>query len=280
MAGAEIVIRLVQYGAVLMLFGLGALPFHAGRAFSRPAAPILARALPPLGLAATLAALTWLTLDMAGDLSGLRDVALDMAAGQAMLVRAAVLAALLIPALARRPWAALGLSGIAAASLAFGGHAAGGEGTLGLLRLGADMLHLLAAGVWLGALIAFVTRAFEGMEAETFEALARFSGVGVGSVVVLAATGLANALWDSGGAPLAALATAWGRLLLLKLGLVGVMLALAALNRWRLVPALAQGGAPADRARLRLSLAAETLLGVAVLLLVSLLGQLSPLPDG
>lgn len=240
MAGAEIVIRLVQYFAVLMLFGLTALPLHAGRGLSRPAAPILARALPPLGLAATLAALAWLTLDMAGDLSGLRDVALGMAAGQAMLVRALVLAALLIPALARRSWAALGLSGIAAASLAFGGHAAGGEGALGLLRLGADMLHLLAAGVWLGALLAFVARAFEGLEAETVGALARFSGVGVASVAVLAATGLTNALWDSGGDFLAALATAWGRLLMFKLALVGLMLALAALNRWRLVPALAK----------------------------------------
>lgn len=52
----------------------------------------------------------------------------------------------------RRPWAALaGLSAGALASFAWTGHGVADDGVAGAVHLGADVIHLLAAGVWLGA---------------------------------------------------------------------------------------------------------------------------------
>jgi hypothetical protein len=77
------------------------------------------------------------------------------------------------------------------------------------------------------------------------------------------------------------IATGYGRLLFLKIGLFAAMLAIAAVNKFHLTPRLA--GAPARRALLRNSLA-ETVLGAGVLLLVGALGTMQPaahhhLPD-
>ena len=53
------------------------------------------------------------------------------------------------------------------------------------------------------------------------------------------------------------------------------MLALAAGNRWRIVPALERGEAGAD-ARLRRSLLLEMAVGLGVVLVVAMLGVLDP----
>src|SRR3546814_7577933 len=56
----------------------------------------------------------------------------------------------------RRPASALGslsvTAAIALATLAWTGHGAADEGLLGWVHLGADITHLLAAGIWVGAL--------------------------------------------------------------------------------------------------------------------------------
>jgi putative copper resistance protein D len=59
------------------------------------------------------------------------------------------------------------------------------------------------------------------------EVTARFSGLGVISVVVLLATGLLNT-WFLVGSPLALVGTTYGQLLLGKLGLFLAMVTLAA----------------------------------------------------
>jgi putative copper resistance protein D len=267
-AGAETGLRLVQYLAVLVLFGLTALPIRAGAL--RPLRTMLAI----LAFAASLASLGWLAWSLTGSFPGVADVVTATGAGMAAVVR------LMVLTLAIRPFrtgriAAL-LTGIAAVTLAWGGHAAAGEGSEGLLRLAADGVHLLAAGLWLGALAGFAIAAWRGPDPAEIQAMAHFSNLGTVLVGLLAATGLAGLLWNSGGQALAALSSAWGQLLVAKLGLVGLMLVLAALNRWRLVPALSAEAGSRAVARLRLSLTAEMSLGVLVLLLVSLLGVLPP----
>ena len=74
--------------------------------------------------------------------------------------------------------------------------------------------------------------------------------------------------------------TTYGRLLLAKLALFGAMLGLAAINRWRLTPALAAAGSdagawPAER-RIRLSIMLETTAAILILVLVAWLGTLDP----
>ena len=290
--------RLVLFVAVLGLFGTAALGIYAPTAFAmaRPRRAMIAAT--SAGAATTVLGLNLLAAQMTGALAGALDpgtlmtVATGTAAGIATLARFSVLAIGLVlmlcwKALARGPVAAMtGLFGVAAASLAWGGHAAASEGAIGVFRLTADILHLLAAGIWLGALLVFVhlIRRMDRDNANQVHAsLAQFAGVGSGVVAVLLLTGVINLGLALGWTHLTSIvAMLWGRLLLLKIALFAAMLGLAALNRFRLTPALGVGDAasvPAAEAALRRSLFLETACALLVIALVAWLGTLAPLPD-
>lgn len=282
MAGAEIVARLAQYGLLTALFGRAVMSLYAD---VDPPRPGLTAALAAGGALASLAGLLLLAVNLADDPailvspSGTWSMITAMGAGLAGLARLGLLVLLASVPPLRRPWPGRVLSGLALASLAWSGHAAAGEGAQGLLRLAADGLHLLAAGVWIGALAGFVALVRPGQDlTQGGRALAAFSGVGTACVAVLVATGLLNLFADTDGWPLAALGhSLWGVLLAAKLVLVAAMLGLAALNRFVLTPRLRASGPPGA---IRLSLALEFTLGLTVLLLVAILGRLSPLGDG
>jgi putative copper resistance protein D len=174
-------------------------------------------------------------------------------------------------------------AGAAVASLAWSGHAAASEGVLAAVRLGGDIVHLLAASMWIGALVLFLAMLASQRicEALTAAAFSRFAGTGTVLVLVLAATGIGNLLFLIGPWKWGILATLpYGRLLLTKLALFTGMLGFAGLNRFRLVPTLADGSsstrAHASRLPLSFSIATELVLGLAVLLIVSRLGLLDP----
>ena len=188
-------------------------------------------------------------------------------------VRLAILAALciLLAAAPARRGPALALSLAALAGLALVGHARSRPGLAGVAHVTADAIHLLTAALWTGGLPALlVVLARSDMDAP--RALGRFSGVAAPAVALLVTTG-ALASWLLAGSPLALGATAWGRLLLLKVALVAAMGALAALNRWRLARRLAEEGSAGG---LRLSIGAESALAVLVFAAVAWLGVLSP----
>src|SRR6478672_3493654 len=103
--------------------------------------------------------------------------------------------------------------------------------------------------------------------------LVRFSHLGVVVVCAIAATGVANTSRMLGTA-LPDLMSAYGRVLLAKVALFGLMLVLAALNRYWLTPRLAQQGTLL-RVLVR-TIALEQALAAAVLLAVSVLGLMSP----
>ena len=225
----------------------------------------------------------------------LSAVVSGMDLGKAAIVRAAaaLMAALLLVVLrpSRLSWsvaASLGL--IAAASLGWMGHGAVSEGPLGELHLASDILHAVAAAVWIGALIGFFgLLVARGRSAATNEALYgalhRFSGIGSVLVAVLVATGLINSWILVGPDRVESLwTTSYGQLLSLKLLLFLGMLALAAGNRFRLTPGLARANAAGSSEgalkTLRRSIALETLLGFTVLFLVAWLGTLAPPASG
>ncbi len=282
MAGGEIAARLVQYALLTVLFGLSAMSHYAD---VEPPRPRLTTALALGGALASLAGLLMLAVNLADDPailvspSGTWSMITAMGAGIAGLARLTLLILLAAVPPLRRPWPTRLLSGLALASLAWSGHAAAGEGGQGLLRLAADGLHLLAAGVWIGALAGFVALVRPGQNlANGSRALSAFSGVGTACVALLVATGLVNLFADTDGRPLAALGhSVWGLLLAAKLALVTAMLGLAALNRFVLTPRLRASGPPGA---IRLSLVAEFTLGMGVLILVAVLGRLAPLGDG
>lgn len=170
--------------------------------------------------------------------------------------------------------ASAAIGAAAAASFAWTGHGAAQEGPAGALHLAADVLHLLAACVWIGALFCLARLVCMRSPAAR-PGLVAFSGVGPATVAVLVFTGLVNGWFLVGPRNLGALwTTPYGLLLLIKLGLFAAMLGLAGLNRWVLTPRLG------DEGRLRASVLTETLLAVLVLGCVSLMGVLAPPAEG
>lgn len=167
-------------------------------------------------------------------------------------------------------------------SLAWAGHAIGGQGVEGLLHPAADVLHLIAAAAWVGALIPLALLLTAAKD-EAALGLARvvtlrFSTLGVVSVGTLFATGIVNSWYLVGGIA-EFTGTDYGRLLLVKIALFLGMVALAAVNRFHLTPAIAQAaGTAAQRAirQLRRNAAIEAAAGAIVIGIVAALGTLPP----
>jgi putative copper resistance protein D len=163
------------------------------------------------------------------------------------------------------------------------------EGTVGWVHLAADILHLVAAGAWTGALLGLVllvARPARRVDAThlalSYRALHGFGTVGTIVVTTLVVTGLINAWLLVGPGNVRALGTTlYGQLLLAKLALFALMLGLAALNRFRLTPRFEASIAASDHrgalGALRRSLGAETGCIIAILALVAWLGTLEPL---
>jgi putative copper resistance protein D len=175
---------------------------------------------------------------------------------------------------------------IALASLAWSGHGAMDEGSRRYWHFAMDILHLLAAGAWLGALVAFVLMAkINALKtAERIRllarAVARFEWVGAVIVVVITVTGVVNYLFIVGPKLDDLLLSTYGILLFIKVGLFAGMLVLAALNRFHLGPflerSLREGKYEVAANALRRSMAVELALAVLIVGLVAWLGTLSP----
>jgi putative copper resistance protein D len=195
------------------------------------------------------------------------------------------------PAARRRVRCALqsGIGAVALASLAWTGHGAADEGPRGLLHLTADIVHLLAAGVWVGALAGLLLLLAQTCSvgsdrtdriAAAHRALAGFATVGTVAVALILATGLINSWFLIGFANVGSLASSlYGRLLVLKLVMFAGMIGLAGLNRFKLAPAIkAREGALVSGAMrsIRRSVAFEASLALIVLGLVAWLGTLAP----
>ncbi len=173
------------------------------------------------------------------------------------------------------PFGALVLAAVYLASLAWAGHAGAGQGSDRWVQLVSDVVHLLAAGAWLGALPGLV-RLLGGVAAfdAAVQATRRFSTVGMASVGALILTGVINALFLVGSVP-ALVGTRYGQLLLAKLALVVLMVSLAAVNRLRLTPRLQALDAEARRL-LRRNAIVETAAGLGVVVIVGTLGVTIP----
>lgn len=113
----------------------------------------------------------------------------------------------------------------------------------------ADLVHVAAAALWfggLGALIALQRRRRQvGDVVGAAGAVARFSGAAGGVIVALVLAGGALGLIEVGGLH-ALTTTTYGRLLMVKVALVGVILALAGWNRFAFVPSVVGSGTDRD----------------------------------
>lgn len=110
--------------------------------------------------------------------------------------------------------------------------------------------------------------------------LTGFAGVGTAAVGALIVTGLINSVYLVGvSKALSLTASSYGVLLMIKLALFGLMVCLAAANRFRLAPLMACDAGQA-MPHLKKSLAIEFAMALAILAVVAVMGvQPPPLPS-
>jgi copper transport protein len=107
----------------------------------------------------------------------------------------------------------------------------GHESAPGILQTGARLLHVLGVSVWIGGLVMLVCVVFPRRRVDELVAvLPRFSALAASSVVVLTVGGLVLAV-DLVGTTGALPSTGYGRMLLAKVAVVGVLLAAASVSR-------------------------------------------------
>jgi copper resistance protein D len=189
---------------------------------------------------------------------------------------------ILLPAGRANLWLATAIFAASMASFAWTGHGGMTTGSSGLFHKASTIAHILAATMWLGALGLFLFRLLRsgrgtGNRQRTASLLSRFSGLGSLLVIILAITGSANTVFIIGPERLSgATGTGYGMVLAAKLVLFAGMLALAALNRFTLAPALARSPAEAQSTRLKAAIGVEMVLGFGVMTCVAVLGTLDP----
>ncbi len=194
-----------------------------------------------------------------------------------------VLAGLIEPAAARRrPAVAVGalVVGLAAlAGFAVEGHTRSQHPVA--LMFAFDVVHLAAGAVWLGGIASLVMAFRSEPDAPSLgAAVQRFSAMAVGAVavVVAAGTGMAIIVLPTFGD---LFSTGYGLALLVKVAIVGGVIALGAVNNRRLVPALkvapAVGAAGRPAARRLATVVVVELVGLlAVVGVTSVLVNRSP----
>ena len=304
MAEVLIVSRLLQFAAVIVVFGCGAFRLY-GLAFDTTTTS--ANALVTfdawfwrvtivgaiVALLSGVSLLLAVTANMAGSAAAALDpdtistVLFDTSFGRVwcwrLLFALLLIGACLAPLARRRMPAILILSLLLLVSLGWVGHAVEGQGMVRAVHQINQMVHLLAAGLWLGGLVPLTwllgrarSPSGAGWISVARDVVPRFSQMGYAAVALLAATGAINTLLLVGSVE-ALTGTPYGRLLGLKILLFLVMVVLALINRFRLLPRLRREPSPsAPVAALARSVLFEQVLGFAVLAVVSVLGTWPP----
>ena len=282
--------RLLEYGGTLVLVGAAWFPlFGLEPDQDWPKGLVAWRKglLAACALLSLIGGVLWLVLTAAamnGDaptkvsLATVESMITDTDFGRLWVGRLALNLALLVSVpWVRRGWWFPLLGTLLAVSLAGTGHAQAEDGGARLLHMGADAIHILAAGVWIGSLVMLAWLAARLPEAPVTEsALKRFSGVGQLAVAALIATGLINA-WYVVADSARLVSTRYGVLLDVKLLAFVGMIGLAALNRFYLVPRLAADvSRPRTIKALNRQILLEQLLAVVVIVVVSMLGVADP----
>jgi putative copper resistance protein D len=283
----NIILRFALYVDLLLLFGLALFGLYSFNALLR-FRPLL-RGMAVTGALLSVAGLVLMTRAMSGETQlaalwpHLQMMLLETDVGLAWALRMTALAIVVIrPSL----WPASLAGAIALASLAWSGHGAMDEGWLRFWHFLSDILHLLAAGAWLGALLALVLMA-SGRIGDTrlrllADAVKRFEWVGALIVLTVSVTGVMNYLFIVGPRLDGVLFGTYGLLLAIKVLVFAVMLVLAALNRFHLGPSLQQSLRDGQHLiaanALRRSVVMELALALLIVALVAWLGTLSPAP--
>ena len=297
------VLRIAQYALLMGLFGwsafwvLGLRSADLLRADRAPSLAVLAALVTPVVSAAlmlmSIAAMTGVpVVELNRPMIEAIIFGADM--GYAFIFRSGLLVAGLAAVLALRSHRpalvlAAGFYGSALVTLGWSGHAAATEGGLGLFHRLNNGIHLISAGLWLGAIGWFLVltfrchKDFDKTQAHAvLKAMHAFAPMGISLVALVAITGTINAHLIFGLPNVAAtLAAPYGVLLTIKVTLVAAMVALGAhharvsRDASRTVDHAAASPAP-RLAALRRTLLAELALGLLVTGVVAVFGTMSP----
>ncbi|MBJ2261289.1 copper homeostasis membrane protein CopD [Pseudomonas sp. Fig-3] len=299
----NVALRLALYLDLMLLFGLAVFGLYSFRGKERVSGTVLhfgslLSGAAVIGILLSMATFLVMTKNMSGAsdwaelFPHLEMMLSETEVGYSWMARMVSLAVVIIAASqsTRLPsaslWIATLAGSIALATLPWTGHGAMDEGARRFWHFAADILHLLAAGGWIGALAAFalmlsvragnpeqlvrvLTRALKGFETA--------GGFIVGTIIL---TGVANYLFIVGPTITEVVTSTYGILLLAKIILFAGMLGLATLNRFYLSPSLecsvSGGNYSVAVAALKKSVLLESTCAVVIVCLVAWLGTLSP----
>jgi copper transport protein len=176
---------------------------------------------------------------------------------------------------AERPTFVLALAGVLAGLLSavvttLGSHAASAAGTTGLPTW-VNLVHILAAAVWAGGVVAFLVHARAVRSAKAAQSVLRFGRLAMPAVALLYLSGTYSTLthihrWTD------LTDTIYGRIVMTKVLLLSIIVLFGAFNQFVIGPRLRRGEPPRPLVR---SLQGEVVLGV---LLVVAAGALATTP--
>ncbi|MDR8364263.1 copper homeostasis membrane protein CopD [Pseudomonas sp. JL3] len=297
----SIALRFALYVDLMLLFGVAFFGLYSLKGQERKSGAVLPfrsmlAGTAVLGALLSIASIVMMASAMSGesDFAELRPhlemMMFETDVGLAGVVRIVALLTTALAVMLRAPgvslWIAAFAGGIALSSLAWNGHGAMDEGSRRDWHFTVDILHLLVAGAWLGALVAFALMAkITALQTEArirllARAVSRFEVIGAVIVVVITVTGVVNYLFIVGPKLDEVFLSTYGILLFIKVVLFAGMLVLAALNRFHLGPllerSLRDGQYTVAANALRRSVVVELVAAVVIVGLVAWLGTLSP----
>ncbi|MFL1417412.1 copper homeostasis membrane protein CopD [Pseudomonas fildesensis] len=299
----NVALRLALYLDLMLLFGLAVFGLYSFRGKERVSGTLLhfgslLAGTAAMGMLLSIAFFVVMTRNMSGaaDWDELRPhiemMLYETEIGYSWLTRMISLAVVVFAASQSKRWPTGSLwvatlaGSTALSTLAWTGHGAMDEGTQRFWHFAADILHLLAAGGWIGALAAFgLMLRIKGADSEQLvrvlsRALKGFETAGALIVGTIIVTGVANYLFIVGPTVTDVISSPYGVLLLVKIVLFAGMIGLATLNRFYLSPALEcslqAGDYSLAATALRKSVVLESTCAVVIVCLVAWLGTLSP----
>ncbi|KAB0498243.1 copper homeostasis membrane protein CopD [Pseudomonas lini] len=297
----SIALRFALYVDLMLLFGVALFGLYSLKGQERMSGAVLPfrsmlAGTAVLGALLSVASMLMMASAMSGesDFAALRPhiemMVLETDVGLACVVRIVALVTAGLAVMLRAPgfslWVVAFAGGLALSSLAWNGHGAMDEGSRRYWHFAVDILHLLAAGVWLGALVAFALMSkINALQTEArirllARAVNRFEVIGAVIVVLITVTGVVNYLFIVGPKLDEVFLSTYGILLFIKVVLFAGMLVLAALNRFHLGPflerSLQDGQYTTAANALRRSVVVELVAAVVIIGLVAWLGTLSP----
>lgn len=276
------VTQAVALVSAMLVAGLAMYAVHPGAG----AAPVFARTtvvLAVVAFAAALVTLPFAIMTVAGD--GVHGLADGLARAdvlrsgdyESVLARATGLVAVVAALRAGTDRGRALLVGgglLVAGSFALTGHLRSHGPAWAMLP--AALAHVIAAAAWIGGLtgLAITLPRFRHDALATGRLLLAFARMMTVVLALLVAAGIGLAVVCLP-TPGALVHTAYGQVLLLKVGLVAALLIVSSANHLRLVPLSARGDGSALRA-LRTNIAVEQLALVAVLVITAILGRQNP----